>query len=57
MAEGCGELLAVELPETTWRRLRELQILVSTETGSDFYFLAEPVRRLLAYLFDGKLAA
>ena len=41
-----------ELPETTWRRLRELQIIVPTETGSDFYFLAEPVNRLLAYLFD-----
>ena len=31
-----------ELPETTWRRLRELQVLVPTEPGSDFYFLAEP---------------
>ena len=41
-----------EMPETTWRRLRELQILVPTETGSDFYFLAEPLNRLLAYLFD-----
>ena len=41
-----------ELPETTWRRLRELQILLPTEAGSDFYSLAEPVNRLLAYLFD-----
>ena len=41
-----------ELPETTWRRLRELQILVPIEAGSDFYFLAPPVNRLLAYLFD-----
>jgi len=44
--------LGDELPETTWRRLQELQILVPTEAGSDFYFLAEPVSRLLAYLFD-----
>jgi hypothetical protein len=41
-----------ELPETTWRRLRELQILVPIEPGSDFYLLAEPIGRLLAYLFD-----
>ncbi len=46
-----------ELPETTWRRLRELQILVPTEVGSDFHFLAEPVNRLLAYLFDEAQAA
>lgn len=41
-----------ELPQTVWRNLRELQILVPTEPGSDFYFLAEPVSRLLTYLFD-----
>ena len=46
-----------ELPETTWRRLRELQVLVPTEPGSDFYFLAEPVRRLLDYLLDEAKAA
>ncbi len=46
-----------QLPETIWRRLKELQILVSTEPGSDFYFLAEPVGRLLAYLFDEAQAA
>src|SRR5204863_7413324 len=46
-----------ELPETTWRRLKELQILVPTEPGSDFFFLAEPVGRLLAYLFDEAQAA
>jgi hypothetical protein len=46
-----------ELPETTWRRLTELQILVSAEPGSDFYFLAEAVARLLAYLFDEAKAA
>ena len=46
-----------ELPETTWRRLGELHILVPTEPGSDFHFLAEPVRRLLDYLFDAAQAA
>jgi hypothetical protein len=46
-----------ELPETTWRRLTELQILVPSEPGSDFYFLADAVARLLAYLFDEAKAA
>ena len=41
-----------ELPETAWRRLRELQILVPTEPGGSLYLLAEPVARLLTYLFD-----
>ncbi len=41
-----------ELPETAWRRLRELQILVPTEPGSELFFMAEPVARLLTYLFD-----
>jgi hypothetical protein len=41
-----------ELPETTWRRLCELQILVPTEPGGGYYLLAEPVARLLTYLFD-----
>src|ERR1700739_4354901 len=41
-----------ELPETVWRRLNELQILIRVEPGRDFYFMAEPVKRLLAYLFD-----
>ncbi|MGH2373719.1 MAG: hypothetical protein ACRDIC_09660 [bacterium] len=48
---------ADQLLETIWRRLKELQILVPTEPGSDFYFLAEPVSRLLAYLFDEAQAA
>jgi hypothetical protein len=42
-----------ELPETTWRRLRELQILVSTEPGADFYAMAEPVARLLGGFTPG----
>ena len=41
-----------ELPETTWRRLSELQILVPTEPGGSLYLMAEPVGRLLTYLFD-----
>jgi hypothetical protein len=41
-----------ELPETTYRRLVELQILVPTEPGSTLFQLADPVSRLLTYLFD-----
>ncbi len=44
--------LSEELPETTWRRLRELQILVPTEPGGELYSLADPVARLLTYLFN-----
>ena len=39
-----------ELPQTVWRNLWELQILVPVEPGSEFYLLAEPVAGLLAYL-------
>lgn len=39
-----------ELPETTWRRLREYQILVPSEPGGQLYLVAEPVARLLTYL-------
>jgi hypothetical protein len=39
-----------ELPQTAWRNLRDLQILVTTEPGSETYLLAEPVAGLLAYL-------
>jgi hypothetical protein len=46
-----------ELPETTWRRLKELQILVPSEPGGDYCFMADQVRRLLAYLFDEANAA
>ncbi|MBI4658157.1 MAG: hypothetical protein HY735_04775 [Verrucomicrobia bacterium] len=46
-----------ELPETTWRRLKELQILIPIEPASDFNYLAEPVARLLAYLYDEAQAA
>jgi hypothetical protein len=43
---------AEELAETAWRRLREMQILIPTEPGSDLFFMAEPVARLLNYLFN-----
>jgi hypothetical protein len=46
-----------DLPETTWRRLNELQILVLVEPGRDFYFMADPVKRILSYLFDEATAA
>jgi hypothetical protein len=46
-----------ELPETAWRGLRELQILVPTEPGSAMYFLAEPVARLLDYLYNAATPA
>jgi len=46
-----------ELPETTWKRLTELQILVPVEPDGDFYFMAEQVSRLLSYLFDEANAA
>lgn len=39
-----------ELPQTVWRNLRDLQILVPVEPGSEVYLLAEPVAGLLAYL-------
>jgi hypothetical protein len=31
-----------ELPETTWRRLREYQILIPSEPGGESYLMAEP---------------
>jgi hypothetical protein len=46
-----------ELPETAWRRLREWQILVPTEPGSELFFMAEPLLRLLTYLFNEANAA
>ena len=46
-----------ELPETTWRRLRELQIVIPIEPRGDFYLVAEPVRKLIQYLFDEAQAA
>jgi len=38
------------LPQNTWRRLCELQILIPAEPGSEFFLMAEPVARLLTYL-------
>ena len=64
LAEGAGEFSEAELmrlvkihsaeqeelPQTAWRNLCDLQILVPVEPGSDMYLLAEPVAGLLAYL-------
>jgi hypothetical protein len=44
--------LVEELPETAWRRLCELQILIPTEPGSEAFLMADPVARLLTYLFN-----
>jgi hypothetical protein len=41
-----------ELPETAWRRLRELQILVPTEPGSELLTMAPQVSALLTYLYN-----
>jgi hypothetical protein len=41
-----------ELPETAWRRLKEYQIMVPLEPGSQSYLVAQPIKNLLAYLFD-----
>ena len=41
-----------ELQETAWRRLCELQILIPTEPGSEVFLMADPVARLLTYLFN-----
>ena len=41
-----------ELPETTWRRLTEYQILAPIEPQSRLFQMAQPVRNLLSYLFD-----
>ncbi len=46
-----------ELPERAWRRLRELQILVPSEPGSELFFMADPVSRLLTYLFNEAIPA
>src|SRR5665213_694940 len=43
---------AEELPETAWKRLCDLQILVLNEAHSDLFFMAEPLSRLLTYLFN-----
>jgi hypothetical protein len=41
-----------ELPETAWRRLRELQILIPTEPEGEIFFMADPVARLVTYLLN-----
>ncbi len=46
---------ATELPETTWERLLELQILSPLEEGSAHYVLAQPLLQLLNFLHDDAL--
>ncbi|MEZ4806264.1 MAG: hypothetical protein R2815_02160 [Flavobacteriales bacterium] len=41
-----------EAVETAWRNLTELQILIPTEPGGDLFIVADPIHRLMAYLFD-----
>lgn len=41
-----------EQPETTVRKIIELRVMVNTEPGADTFELAEPLRRLLDYIFD-----
>jgi hypothetical protein len=41
-----------EQPETTVRKIIELRVVVNTEPGADTFELAEPLRRLLDYIFD-----
>ncbi len=41
-----------ELPETTWQRLLELQILVPLEEGSAHYVMAQPLLQLINYLYN-----
>lgn len=41
-----------ELPETTWDRLLELQIIVPLEEGSAHYVMAQPLLQLLNFLHN-----
>jgi hypothetical protein len=41
-----------ELPETTWQRLLELQIIVPLEEGSAHYVMAQPLLQLINYLYN-----
>lgn len=49
--------LSDKLPATLWRNLVEHQILVPTEPESHFHLMADPVRRLIAYIYDEANAA
>lgn len=44
--------VADELPETTWDRLLELQIIVPIEEGSSHYVMAQPLLQLLNFLHN-----
>ncbi|MBK8500698.1 MAG: hypothetical protein IPL52_18205 [Flavobacteriales bacterium] len=44
-----------ELPETTWERLNELQIIVPIEEGSSHYVMSQPLLQLLNFLYNDAL--
>ncbi|HRH38203.1 MAG TPA: hypothetical protein PK760_07655 [Flavobacteriales bacterium] len=44
--------LADEQPETTWERLREMQIIIPIEEGSSHYVMAQPLLNLLNFLHN-----
>lgn len=46
---------AQELPETTWQRLMDLQILLPLEEGSAHYVMAQPLLSLFNYLYNDAL--
>ncbi len=44
-----------EMPETTWQRLIDLQILLPLEEGSAHYVMAQPLLALFNYLYNDAL--
>ena len=44
--------ITAEQPETTWQRLLELQVIVPIEEGSSHYVMAQPLLRLLHFLYN-----
>lgn len=46
---------AQEMPETTWQRLIDLQILLPLEEGSAHYVMAQPLLALFNYLYNDAL--
>ncbi len=44
-----------EMPETTWQRLVDLQILLPLEEGSAHYVMAQPLLALFNYLYNDAL--
>lgn len=46
---------ASELPETTWQRLVELQVIVPIEEGSSHYVMSQALLQLLNFLYNDAL--